>query len=160
LLAREKSLELLGALDVQALGHHEALAVVEVHAGEHQTERGVARQRPGGVAREHVDLARLQCGEALLGRQRHVARLVGVTQHGSGHRSAHVHIQPAVAPLAVCSRKTRQACADTAHQLAAFLDGFKVLAGMGRQGQQRGGSAQGQRGQLQGRGFHSVSPDW
>ncbi len=55
----------------QLLGvDHEALAVIVGDAGEVQAERGVAVQRPGRVARQNVDFARLQSREAILGAER------------------------------------------------------------------------------------------
>ena len=62
------AVELGGRGDAELLRHHEALAVVVVHPGEGELQVGVAGEGPGGVAREHVDLARGQRGEARLAR--------------------------------------------------------------------------------------------
>ena len=53
----------LTAGDLGLGAHHEGLALVEVDALEVHAERGVAREGDGGVARQQVDLARLQHGQ-------------------------------------------------------------------------------------------------
>ena len=142
------ALELLGALDLALDRHHEALAVVVGDAGEVQAERGIARQRPGGVARQHVDLARLQRGEALLRVQRHELDLGAVTQHGGGNGAADVDVQTGPVALAVGCRETGQTRVDAANQLAARLDRIQVLAGVRRKGRQRTNGEQTGDGQL------------
>ena len=52
--ASSGAVELLGALHVQFPRHHEALPVIEVDADEIEAKARVARDRPGGIAREHV----------------------------------------------------------------------------------------------------------
>ena len=89
------AVQLLGALHVEAAVHHEALAVVVVHADEVEAEAGVARDGPGGVARQDVHFARLQRGEALLRGERRVAHLVGVAEHRGGDRAAQVDVDAA-----------------------------------------------------------------
>src|SRR5262249_12127517 len=66
--------------------------VVEIDADEVETEAGVARVGPGGVAREQVHLARLEIGEALLSRRRHVAHLGRVAEHRRRDGAAQVHV--------------------------------------------------------------------
>src|SRR5437867_2080398 len=62
---------------------------------------GVALQRPGGGARQHVDFAGLQRGEALLAGQGHELRLVLVSQHRGGNGPAGVDIEAAPITLRV-----------------------------------------------------------
>ncbi len=50
------------------------------HRGEQQAEARFTRQRPAGVADQHIDLARLQGSEAVLRRQRHETDLRRVPQ--------------------------------------------------------------------------------
>jgi hypothetical protein len=81
--------------------HHEALAVVVDDRGEVHALAGIALQRPGGLARQDVDLARLQCREALRRRQRRDAHLHAVAEHGGRDRAAHVDVE--AAPYALAS---------------------------------------------------------
>ena len=108
------AVELLGAFHVQLLRHHEALAVVVVHAGEIEAEAGVARQRPGGVARQDVDLARLQRGEALLRGERREAHLRRVAEHGGRDGAADVDVEPLPLALRIGLREAGQAGVDAA----------------------------------------------
>ena len=43
-------------LDLERLADHEALAVVVADRRKDQPELGLAPHRPGGIARQHVDL--------------------------------------------------------------------------------------------------------
>jgi hypothetical protein len=67
---RPKRRQLERGVHAERLADHEALAVIVVDASEVETELRVAAHGPGRVARQDVDLAGLQRGEALLGRQR------------------------------------------------------------------------------------------
>jgi hypothetical protein len=69
--------ELERTLHAEIGRHHEALAVIEGDPGEDEAQGRVAGQGPGGVARQDVDLARLECREPLLGGQRHELDGVG-----------------------------------------------------------------------------------
>ena len=91
--------QLLGVFHPALHGHHKALAVVVRYAGRMQAERAVARERKGGVAREDVHFARLQCRKPLLRIQWNVLHLLCVAQGSSGDGAAYVHVQ--AAPLAV-----------------------------------------------------------
>ncbi len=93
------AVEIVDRLHAERLLHHDALAVIVVDDGEDEAELGVARHRPGGVAREHVDLARLQRGEALLGVERGVLHLGGVAEDRRGDRLAVVDVE--AGPVAV-----------------------------------------------------------
>src|SRR5689334_8788278 len=132
-----RAVHLLGARDAQLLRDHEALAVVVVDAGEDDPERRVARQRPGAVAREDVDLARLQRSEALLRVERNELDLVGVVQDRGGDRLAEIDVEAGPLALAVGVREARPGGVDSAHDLAARLDG-PGRGGRGREGE-RGG---------------------
>ncbi len=92
-------------VDAQRLLGHEALAVIVVDGREIEAERAVARACPGRVAREHVDLARLQRREALLGVERRVLDLGRVTQEGRSHRPAQVDVE--ARPVVVRDRPRR-----------------------------------------------------
>src|SRR4029450_12624479 len=97
--ADRSTIELLGALHAELLVHHEALAVVVVDAGEVEAERGVAGQRVGRGAGQHVDFARLQGGEALLRGGWHILDLVGVAEEGRSDGAAGIDVEPR--PLAL-----------------------------------------------------------
>ena len=56
---------------LEHLAHHKTLAVVIGDGGKIDAQRGVARHGPGGVAGQHIDLARLQRREAIGGSERH-----------------------------------------------------------------------------------------
>ena len=129
--------QLLGARHVELLRHHEALAVVVGGGREVEAELGVAGQRPGGVARQQVDLARLQGREALLGVERHELHLVAVAEQGGSNGAADVDVE--ADPLAgrVGDREAAEAGVDAADQLAARFDG--VDPGSGEGGCARGG---------------------
>ena len=73
--ADRRAVQIFQLGNVGVLGHHDALAVIERGSDEVAAVVGVARQRPGGVADEHVDLAALQGRETLLGGQRAILDL-------------------------------------------------------------------------------------
>ncbi len=68
-----RALEVLHLLDAEVLLHDKALAVVEIDRALAQAERDAAQIGLRRVAVEHVDLAGLQRGEAVLRGQRHVS---------------------------------------------------------------------------------------
>ena len=122
--------QLLGALHAELLRHQEALAVVVVDAGEIEAERGVARQRPGRVADQHVDLARLHGGEALLGGERRVLHLVRVAEDRRGDGAADVDREAFPFALAVRHHVAGRPGAGAADQRAARLDGIEHRPGL------------------------------
>ena len=128
--AHGRALQLLGVLDLALDRDHEALAVVVGDAGELHTQRGVARQRPGGVARQDVDLTRLQRSKSLLRIQWHELDLVAVAEHRCRDRAADVDVEPGPVALAVGLRKARQPRVHAADHLSAGLDGVQRLARM------------------------------
>src|SRR5690606_21549873 len=64
---------------------------------------GVAREGPGGVARQKVDLARGERGEAGLAGGGHVLDLRGIAEHGGGDGLADGHVE--ALPVAVRIRR-------------------------------------------------------
>ena len=64
------TIEVLGRRHTERFGNDETLTVVVVHANEIELEVRVAREGPGRVTSQHVDLARGQRGEARLARGR------------------------------------------------------------------------------------------
>ena len=76
----------------------------------------------GRVAVEHVDLARLQRGEAVLRGQRDIAHLAGIAEHAGGERLAIVDVEALEVALRVRRGETGKAGRDAAHQRAALLD--------------------------------------
>src|SRR5271166_6148572 len=109
-----RAVELLGAFHARGLFHQEAGAVVPVHIGELEAEIAFAPERPGGLADQHVDLARLQRGEAVLRRRVDELHLRRVAQDRGVDAAHH--------PLAVGERKAGHGAGDPAGQLAAALD--------------------------------------
>jgi len=85
------------------------LAVVEVHAGEVETQRGIAGGGPGGVTGQNIDFARLQCGKALDGVQGDIVNGVGIAQYGSGDGTTYVNIETLPFAAIVRRGKTWQA---------------------------------------------------
>src|SRR5262245_20828297 len=75
------AIELLGRFYPNRLFHHEALAIVIVDAPENETQRAVTRDGPGRVADQHVDLAPLQGGDALLGGGGYVFDLARIAKY-------------------------------------------------------------------------------
>ena len=102
--------------------HDKSLAVVEIDRALPQPERHPAQVGLRGIAIEHVDLARLQSGEAVLRRERDVAHLAGVTEHAGRQGAAIIDVQPLVIALGVRRGEAGKAGADAAHQRAALLD--------------------------------------
>jgi hypothetical protein len=104
-----------------------------------QAQRGVARERVRGVARQDVDLARLQRGEALLRGERHVLDLGASSEDRRGDGLAHVDVEAGPVALAVGLREAGEAGVHAADELAALLDGVDGLAGeCGGGGNERG----------------------
>src|SRR5688572_878400 len=103
------TVQLLRALHVELAMHHEALAVVVVHADKVQAEARIARDGPGGVARENVDFARLKRGEALLRRERRVAHLVRVAEHRGRDRAAKIDVKAFPDALGIGLRESGEA---------------------------------------------------
>ena len=124
--------ELGQRLHVALLGDHEALAVVEIDAGVLDAKPGIALERDGRVAHQHVDLARLQGEEALLRGERHELGLGRIAQHGGGDRSAHIDVETLPLALAVGQREAAQADIDATDHLAALFHHLQSRRRLGR----------------------------
>ena len=125
--------QLQHARDRVAAPREEALPVVEQYAGEARAELGVAAQGPGGAARQHVDVARLQRLEAVVGAQRPELHRVLGAEHGGRERGAELHVEPR--PLAALGDvgEARLRLADPAQHVAARTDRIeRRAAGGGR----------------------------
>jgi len=121
-------------LDLELLAHHEALAVEIIDTGEVEAERGVARAGPGGVAREHVDLARLQGGEAVLGGERHELDLLRIVENRRGDGAAEVDVETGPVALGVGQAEAGKPGVAAAVERAARLDRGERLRLGGRRG--------------------------
>ncbi len=87
------AVQFLGRGHAQVLADHEALAVIVVHADEFELEVRVARVGPGRVARQDVDLARGQRGEAGLAGGRGELGGPGIAEDRGGDGTAHGHVE-------------------------------------------------------------------
>ncbi len=119
--------ELERRIHLQRLAHQEALAVVIVDRREVQAERGVARGGPGGVARQHVDVAGLQRGEAVLRGQRDELHLGRIVEDRGRERAAEIDIEAGPVALRVGQAETAERAVGAAIDHAARLDGVERL---------------------------------
>ena len=122
LYADRRAAKLLGRRDPKLFRDNEALSVIVIDADEGELQIDVAAEGPGGVARQHVNLARAQCGEAGLAGQAGVFDLCRIAQHGGGDGAAQIHIETSPDPLVVGCGKSRQAGVDAALKMAALFD--------------------------------------
>ena len=123
--------------DLERLAHHEALAVEERDGREIEPERGVARQRPRRIARQHVDFARLQRGEPILGRQRHEFDLAGIVEDRGGDGAAEIDVEAGPVALRIGQAEAGQRAVGAADEFAAILDRAEGLRMGGRHRQRR-----------------------
>ena len=114
--------------DVERFPHHEGLAGEEVDRHGRQAELGVAGQREGRIADQHVDLARLQHREADLRGGADIFDLVGIAEHGRGDGAAIGDVEPLPFAGRILEGEAGNAGVDAADQLAAFLDGIERRA--------------------------------
>ena len=135
-----RALQILQLLDAGVLLHDETLAVVEIDRALPQTKRRAAQEGLGRVAIEHVDLARLQRGEAVLRGERDIAHLAGIAEHAGSERLAVVDVEALEVALRVRRGKPGKAGRDAAHQRAALLDRIQCrgLCARNRCGKQTG----------------------
>ena len=118
--------------DAAVGGNHEALAVEEVGVQEGGLLATVAAGGPGGVADQHVDLARLERREALGGFQRLDLDLGGVTEYRSAERPAEVDVEArCFAGCGVDAAEAGQAVVAAAVDDAASLHGSEHAAALG-----------------------------
>src|SRR4051795_1510049 len=150
--ADRRAVKLERRVHLERLLHHETLPVIISHAGEVGAERGIARDGPGGVARQHVDFAGLQRREAVLGGERHVFDLGRIVEDRPGDRAADVDVKPGPVALVVRRGEAGQALTDTAGQHAPVLDGLERLR-LGGLGSQAGGESESE---SQGYAFHGL----
>ena len=119
--ADRRAVELERGIDAELLAHYEALPVIEIDAGEEHAG-GFARQRPGGVAHQHVDFARRQDGRAVLGVDRQELDLVGIVEDGGRDRPAFVDVEPLPDALIVGQPKAGETYIGAAIERSARLD--------------------------------------
>ena len=120
--ADRRASELRDARDPAIPADHESLPVVKRHRREIEAELSIARQGPDRIAREQVDLARLQGDEALLGRDRLERNLGSIAENGTRHRPAKIGVEAAPSAVAVRRAEARKAGVDAAIHDAARLD--------------------------------------
>ena len=94
------------------------MAVIVADADKREPEINVAREGPGGVARQDVNFARRQSREAVLAGQVDIFDLVGVAKDGRRQGSAIGDIEADPVTLVVGKGEARQAGVDTAVHLA------------------------------------------
>jgi len=122
-----RAAELQGGVDPGVAAQQKALAVVIGDARKHQAERTFPRHRPGRVARQHVDLARLQRGKPRGGIERRERHFCRVAEDRRRHGAANIHVKAGPCILVVHAGEAKQSLADTAIERAALLDGFQGL---------------------------------
>ena len=135
--AHARAVELHRRCHAQFGGHKERLAVIEDDRTEIETHRSVARERDGGVAAEHIHLARLQGDETLLGAERTVGHGVGVAEHRGGDGAADIDIEARPVPLRVREGKARQPGAHSTGKVAAGLHRVQCVARLRRARRQK-----------------------
>ena len=114
---------------LQRPAHHEALAVEVGDGDEIEPERGIARQGPGGVARQNVDLARLQRGKAVLGGQRYELDLGRIVEDRGRYGAAEIDVEPGPVALGIRQAEAGKGSVGAADQFAATLDRGQCLRG-------------------------------
>ena len=117
--------QILHPADIGVTAHGKALAVIEIHRELAQADAVAAQKSLGGVAEQHIDLARLQGGEAVLRGERHEAQLGCIAEHGGGDGAAVIGIQAAIFAAAIGGGEAGEALADAADELAAGAHGFQ-----------------------------------
>ena len=95
------AIELLHAFNAERSRHHEALTVIVGNSDEDVAGAGIPGHRPGGIAREHVDLARSECGHMLRRGKRDVLHFVRIAKHGRSNRTAGIDVEALPASLTV-----------------------------------------------------------
>ena len=114
--------ELKRRADLEGSAHHEALAVIERDGRKIEPERGIARQGPGGVARQHVDLAGLQRGETVLRCQRYEFDFGRVVENRRRDGAAEIDVEAGPIALRIGQAEARQRAVAAADKLTAILD--------------------------------------
>ena len=132
LRADRGAVELERRIDLERLAHHEALAVVIIDRREVEPERGVARRGPGRIAGEHVDLARLQRGEAIRRGERNELDLGRIIEDRRRDGAAELDVEAGPVAFVVRIGEAGQALADSAIERAAILHRLERLRGCRR----------------------------
>ena len=114
-----RTIKVLGRRNAERSWNHEALAVIVVRAGKFELQVDVAREGPGGVAGQHIDLARGESGEAGLAGGRHKLYGHRVAENSGGHGAAHINVKALPDAVGVRGSKTGQAGRDATVQLTA-----------------------------------------
>ena len=130
--AHRLAAELQRGVDPGIPAQQKTLAVIIRDAGEHQAERTFPRHRPGRVARQQVDLARLQRRKArgrIERRERHFRR---IAKNRRRHRTADIDVKAGPGVLVVHAGKPQQPLADAAIERAALLDRLQRLRAGGK----------------------------
>src|SRR3954468_9845130 len=115
------ALEILNLLHAELFLHDKALPVVEVDWTLPQAQRDAAQIGLRRVAVEHVDLAGLERGKAVLRGQRDVTHLAGIAEHAGGERAAIIDVETLVVALRIRRGEAGKTGADAAYQRAAAL---------------------------------------
>ena len=102
------AVQLLGRGDAELLADHEALAVEVVDGREVEAELRVARHGRGRVAGQHVHLARLERGEAVLGGERNEAHLGRVVEDGGRDGAAEIDVETGPVALGIRAGRSRR----------------------------------------------------
>ena len=124
------------------------LAAVKGDRRIEQLLAGVARLGPGRAARKQIDGARLQGGEALLGRQRRDVDFTGIVEHRRRQRAAEVDVEAAPNPVRVLlseSRRRRRDAAEDRAALSNLLQSRRLRVGLRERAGRRRGAGQQQR---------------
>ncbi len=116
--------------------HEKTLPVVHQGLGEADAVSGIAARREVGVARQHIDGARLQCAEAFLRPQRDKRDRVPLADGRERQRPAEIDGEPGPVALRVPRGVAADAFADPAHDAAPLARGLED-AGVRRTGNQR-----------------------
>src|SRR5262249_40115649 len=114
------AVEALQILHAGVLTDHKPLAVIEIDWSLAQAERYAPQIGLRGIAVEHVDLARLQGGKAILRGQRYVAHLVGITEDACSQGPAIIDVEPLEIALRIRCREAGESGAHAAYQRAAL----------------------------------------
>lgn len=106
--------------DDAAIGaDHEALPVKKADPDEFKAELDLTLHGPRRVARQNIDLARLQGGETIIGIQRHVAHRLAPAQGGSRNGATDIGLETLPFAGGVACRKAGQPFIDAAQDMAA-----------------------------------------
>ena len=118
------AIKLFGRGHAELTGSHKALTVVVVHTYEFELQVNIARECPGGVTRQHVDLTGRKSRKTGLASGRHKGDGFWIPEDGGRNRAANAHIETFPNTVGVGSSKTDEAGRHATVQCAA---GFNVV---------------------------------